>query len=228
MMFTRPPLVRAIALAYIVSPLANVAQAAFTSGHSLEVVARQWLLGFGTFGAALVLGAPLAGIGIYSGRRWGFVLFFLYSFALLFDSGLRLPQGNFAYKASILIVDLAVLVAVSLVLREDIRAPFLSDEERGWRMGKRMPASGTARLVIGKMTLDATLVNISVTGALVTCAGAVPPLGTKGTMTFTGVNGDISVPVGVVRSDAQGVALGFVEPEWTTVAAVLKSVLRTS
>ena len=225
MIFTRPPAVRAIALAYLLSPLGNVLQASLMSGDHYTDVLGKALYGFGTAGALLVLAGPIAGIGIYSGKRWGFVAFFVHAFALLVDSAIRLSSGSFGYKASILLVDLAVLVAVSIVLREDIRAPFLSEVERGWRLGRRMPATGTVRVSLGSDSVEVPLVNISTTGVLVKWVGDLPVVGAKGTIAFTVETGSVELPAGVVRSTAEGVAFGFMEPAWTSLSAVLRAVV---
>ena len=209
MKFTRPPAVRAIALGYILSPLGNVLQAAVASGDSTDAVLGKALTGFGMLGTFLVVAGPIAGIGIYSGQRWGFVAFFVHAFALLIDSAMRLSHGSFAYKATILLVDLAVLVAISLVLQEDIRAPFLSEEDRGWRLGKRIAVKGAATVNFGGTAAEVSLVNISPTGLLVAIAGELPALGVTGTVAFAGNAGGYAVRV--VRHAEGQVALAFAD-----------------
>jgi len=235
MKFSRPLTVRVVALAYLLSPLANVLQAAATSGHSTDTVLGRALTGFGLAGTALVLGGPLAGIGLYSGQRWGFVVFFAHSFGLLVDSAFKLGSGSFAYRSGILLVDLAVFTAIALVLREDIRAPFLSPEERGWRLGERIPVHGEAQVAVepgadgqvaraprapvdgdASISVDGvavavSLVNISRTGLLVRWPSPLPPVGTVGRVEIP--NAKAAFRVRVVRLTEDGAGLAFVDAD---------------
>lgn len=241
MKFSRPLTVRVVALAYLVSPLANVLQAAATSGHSTDMVLGRALTGFGVAGTALLVGGPLAGIGLYSGQRWGFVVFFLHSFGLLVDSAFKLGSGSFGYRAGILLLDLAVFTAIALVLQEDIRAPFLSDEERGWRHGDRIPVRGEAQVAVevadaqvaraprAAVTGDASisvdgvavsvsLVNISRTGLLVQWPGELPTVGTIGRVEISRAKASFRVRVVRLTEDGAGLAFVGADPKDTEAA----------
>ncbi len=244
MKFSRPLTVQLIALAYLLSPLANVLQASAASGHDTDTVLGRALMGFGLAGTALVLGGPLAGIGLYSGQRWGFLVFFLHSFGLLADSGVKLAEGSFAYRSGILLVDLAVFTAIALVLREDIRAPFLSPAQRGWRMGQRIPVSGAARVAVEStdgpiaraprapvtgeasvsvdgLAVAVTLVNISRTGMLVRWPGSLPAVGLVGRVDIPEAKASFRIRVVRVTEDGAGLAFVDADPRATEAAMIV-------
>lgn len=176
-LFTRPWPLRLIALAYLIGPVANVLQASIRSGASASSVVAHALAGFGAVGAALALSAPIVGVGVYSGAKWGYVLFFGHSGAVLVDSLVKLLRGGGLYHSGILLADLVVFAAVFVMLRGDMRAPFLSAIRRGWRIHPRWAAAADVTVSWSQSQKIVQLVDLSVKGFAAQWTGEPLPVG---------------------------------------------------
>ncbi len=162
----RPLGITLVALAYVLSPLLNSAQAVLINRLPLATVWRNALQGFGALGLTLILLGPLVGIAIYSGRRWGLLLFLGHAAAVLLNNTWLLAADGSAGAATFIGVDILVFAAVAFVLRKDLRAPYLAALPRGWRRAQRLSCRMSARLHIGGRERRGQTVNISRQGAL--------------------------------------------------------------
>ena len=172
----RPPEVLIISAAYAVSPLLNLAQLARWSDPTWDGFWQFASHGVGLAWLSLTVAGPLTAVGIYSGHIWGFALFLAYSgAALAYNSSFLFTQHRNTV-VSIILLNLCIFAVVFYMLRRDLRAPYLAQEQRGWRINRRVVCSVPVQLLCAGQELAAMTVNVSPTGVLISCPGGAPAI----------------------------------------------------
>lgn len=165
----RPLQIRLIALAYVVSPLFNVLQA-MVLWHDLSWNGFVQYVGNSGLGVslALLLAAPVVGVGIYAGRRWGYALFLTHALLALVHNGRYLGTAYGSAAAPYVAIDVVMFALVLYMMRHDQRAPYLAQTARGWRSSERFDCTLPLQLVVGDAApVHGLTTNVSCTGALV-------------------------------------------------------------
>jgi hypothetical protein len=199
-----------IAALYVLSPLLNLLQAwLFARVGPLQVI-HHAVRGFGVPGLALIALGPVVGVGIYAGRRWGLAIFLLHAFGLVALASWRLVAvGPAAGRSLLMATNLVVFLFVGLMLTRNLRAPYLAREPRGWRRQSRVPCDLSMLVERGTQTYQGHLVDLSLSGALVTTRQVALTRGAALTLVLPFGGQRLTLAARVVRVTAAGFAVRF-------------------
>ncbi len=209
MRFRRPLAIKIIAALYLLAPIFNVAFPLLTKQLTWDMLVENPSVPWGKFGLVLLLVSPLIAAAIYSKSRWGFATFLLYSAVLLAYHGRLLTVTPSTSTAVILATDLLLAVSVSIMLTREVRAPYLAEEDRGWRMDKRYSCYLPVRVEAKGLTCDAHLLNVSVGGALVAGPTFQPTVGETVLVTLDTPDHKATFSGVVERVSAAGCGISF-------------------
>ena len=219
--YKRPPYLVAIAALYVVSPVLNIgfeAAGMLSRDVPTEELGSHLVRSFGAVGLLLIALGPFIGVGIYSGRRFGLIGFVSHAVAVLAFNFYVLASNSKASVASIIVTDVLLFAAVAFLLRKDLRAPYLSESERGWRGGERVLRELVVKLSVEGAESEARTVNISKTGALLQGASIKATPGTRVQIHFANGGTALSTDAELVWISGDRVGLRFsdVNEAWTT------------
>ena len=158
----------------VVASIVAVAFLAFTGliyvlSPKMPVVQRL-VSNYTEFGLFLICTVPFVAFSVFIDHRWGWYTFIIYSSLLAIFSlyQLQFYTGTIAFYA-IILLNIANFAGVTFFVSESIRAPYFSDEDRGWRLSKRMPLSLPVKITKSgsqQSSFDTRTLDISETGLM--------------------------------------------------------------
>ena len=163
----RPLSIIVIALIYVFLPIGNLIQAAFI--NNLPFLGEDGLFHRILWSDWVILSLfPVAGVGIYMVRKWGWYFFVAFSFVLL---SYGLPVHYFVdptYSFETILLCILVITGMSaFFFRRHVYAPYFNPRLRWWEAAKRYKIRLDAEIFSDKSVYKCQVLDISVTGCFI-------------------------------------------------------------
>lgn len=199
-----PLLVTAVAIGFLLLPVANYVAHAIARGIPLGAVGRV-IATFSGVAKVLWLTPIVVGIGLFTVSRWGYWAFLAYGVALVLYDAILLVRAPSVFNFGAIVQTVLVLGALTYFLRRDIYEPFLAPERRGFRRHARQRVALTGRID----GVERRLVDLSAGGCLVEWPDCSRLPGGSVQLDLTFDEETLSLSCGVVRIDGNRVGLAF-------------------
>jgi len=105
--------------------------------------------------------------GIYRIKNWAWISFFANSIFLFVICFIKASNAQNNYKYSVLAVTLLGTLAISLIIQQKFRMPFLTALTRGWRISERVPVEIDIEIWLPDETKHVKTRDLSRSGCLI-------------------------------------------------------------
>lgn len=154
---------------FIILPLLNLLQAYFIHNSKFPFFRLTTILYYFPPYVSLMLLviAPIIGIGILKVKKWAYYGFYVYCSFLIINNFLQIIKSPTIFEISSFIYSTLAILGFAYFLNRDIRSPYLQDEERGWRIGKRLETKFNIKLTLNDEDLILKGIELSRAGCLI-------------------------------------------------------------
>ena len=166
---TRPFFVIFTGITFLILPLLNLLQAYLIHNVKFPFFRLTTILYYFPPYVSLILLviAPIIGIGILKVKKWAYYGFFIYCSFLIINNIFQIIKSPRIFEISSFVYSTLTTLGIAYFLNRDIRSPYIQDEERGWRIGKRSTIDFNLELNFNNEILTLKGIELSRAGCLV-------------------------------------------------------------
>ena len=166
---TKPFFIQFIGILFILLPFLNIFQAYWIHNSEFPFFRLTTLLHYFPPYVSLILffSAPFIGFGILKVKKWAYYGFFIYCSFLILNNFYLLLKFPGIFEVSSFIYSTLSTLGIVYFLNRDIRSPYLYDEDRGWRIGKRIDPKFSIKVKLNDEEIILKGIELSRAGCLI-------------------------------------------------------------